>query len=102
MEFVRELLPFLLGMVIIPPIFILLVPHGWSPRLKFIAIFVLCIIVGFVGSLIVGEQFGEVEERVVALVIDSSTAYAGSQIAYWMLWKPVLENRLQRYKPLQK
>ena len=97
MEFVRELLPFILGLVFIPPLVILVVqPQNWSERVRFIATFVIAVIVGFIGSTIVGEQFGELEERLVALVFDSSTAYAGSQIAYWLFWKPVLEPRLRR------
>jgi hypothetical protein len=94
MEFIRELLPFILGMIVIPPLYILLFPRDWSPRQKFIVIFIACVAVGYIGSLIVGEQFGEIEARIVALIIDSSTAYAGSQIAYWLFWKTVLENRL--------
>lgn len=96
MEFVRELLPFILGMVITPPLVLLVLPQKWSGRVRFIAIFVISVIVGLVGSTIVGEQFGELAERLVALIIDSSTAYAGSQIAYWLFWKPVLEPRLRR------
>ena len=96
MEFIKEILPFLLGIIFIPPIVMLVLPKSWSGRTKFIAIFVVAVIVGFIGSAIVGEQFGELEERVVALVLDSSTAYAGSQIGYWLFWKPVLEPRLRR------
>ena len=96
MEFVRELLPFFLGMIITPLLMILVIPQKWSKRTKFVAILVISVIVGLVGSTIVGEQFGELPERIIALVIDTSTAYAGSQIAYWLFWKPVLEPRLHR------
>jgi hypothetical protein len=96
MEFIRELLPFFLGMIVIPPLFMLVFPQKWSDRLKFVALFIVSAIVGLVGSTIVGEQFGELPDRVVALVIDSSTAYAGSQIAYWLFWKPLLETRFHR------
>ena len=96
MEFIRELLPFILGMIIIPPLFMLVFPQKWSERQKFIVLFIVSVVVGFIASAINGEQFGELEERLVALVIDSSTAYAGSQIAYWLFWKPVLEPRLHR------
>jgi len=96
MEVIRELLPFILGMVIVPPIYILLFPKKWSSRLKFLAIFVLCVVVGFVGSTIVGEQIGGLEARTMSLIFDTSTVYTGSQIAYWFFWKAVLENRLQK------
>lgn len=96
MEFIKEILPFLLGVIFIPPVVMLILPKNWSGRTKFIAIFVVAVVVGLIGSTIVGEQFGELEERVVALVLDSSTAYAGSQIGYWLFWKPVLEPRLNR------
>ena len=96
MEFVRELLPFFLGMIITPLLMLLVIPQKWSERIKFLAVLVISLIVGLVGSTIVGEQFGELPDRIVALIIDSSTAYAGSQIAYWLFWKPVLEPRLRR------
>ena len=96
MEVVRELLPFILGMVIIPPVYILLFPKNWSNRTKFIAIFALSVVVGFIGSAIVGEQtVVGLEERLMALVFDTSTVYTGSQLAYWLFWKYVLENRVR-------
>ncbi len=96
MEVIRELLPFILGMVVVPPIYILLFPKKWSSRLKFFAVFILCVVVGFIGSAIVGEQIGGLEERAMTLIFDTSTVYMGSQIAYWFFWKAVLENRLQK------
>jgi hypothetical protein len=94
MEFIKEIFPFLLGIIFIPPIVIVALPNNWSGRTRFVATFVIAVIVGFIGSAIVGEQFGELEERVVALILDSSTAYAGSQIGYWLFWKALLEPRL--------
>lgn len=96
MEFIRELLPFFLAMVAIPPLLMLLIPTKWSGLRQFIGLLVLSIGTGLVGSTIVGEQFGELTERIIALVIDTSTAYAGSQIAYWLFWKPVLSPYLRR------
>ncbi|MBI1277571.1 MAG: hypothetical protein GC179_05545 [Anaerolineaceae bacterium] len=96
MEVIRELLPFILGIVVVPPIYILLFPKSWSNRVKFVVIFVLCVVVGFIGSTMVGEQIGELEKRVITLIFDTSTVYTGSQIAYWFFWKSVLENRLQK------
>lgn len=94
MEILRELLPFFLGMLVIPPLMIVLAPQRWSGRLKFIITLVLAVVVGFVGSTIVGEQIGDLSERIAALIIDTSTAYAGSQLAYWLFWKYVLETRV--------
>lgn len=96
MEVIRELVPFILGMVVVPPIYIVMFPKGWSNRVKFLVVFILCVVVGFIGSLIVGEQMGGLEARAMALVFDTSTVYTGSQLAYWFFWKAVLENRLQR------
>ena len=94
MEFVRELFPFFLGAIFIPPVLIMVIPKTWSERRPFIALFFLAIVVGFIASTFVGEQNPrEWEERIVALVVDSSTAYAGSQIAYWLFWKLALEGR---------
>jgi len=98
MEVIRELLPFMLGMIVVPPIYILVFPKNWSNRVKFIVIFALCVVVGFIGSAVVGEQIGGLEERVMALIFDTSTVYTGSQLAYWFFWKSVLENRLQKVK----
>jgi hypothetical protein len=80
----------------VPPIYIVLFPKNWSNRLKFFVIFILCVVVGFVGSAMVGEQIGGLEERAMALIFDTSTVYTGSQIAYWFFWKSVLENRLRK------
>jgi hypothetical protein len=96
MEFIRELLPFFLSMMVIPPLVLLAFPKKWSGRLTFVAVLFISVVVGLVGSTIVSEQFGSLADRIVALIIDSSTAYAGSQIAYWLFWKPVLEPRLRR------
>ena len=92
MEFVRELAPFLLGFIV-SPIVIMAIPRKWSDRVRFLVSFVLSIVVGYIGSALVGEQVGELDERLIALVIDTSLAYAGAQLGYWILWKALLETR---------
>ena len=88
--------PFILGILIVPPLYILAFPKRWSNRFKFIAIFIMCMVVGFIGSALVGEQAGGLKERFMALIFDTSTVYTGSQIAYWFFWKAVLETRIQK------
>ena len=95
MEILRETVPLIFGALFLPPVLMFILRHGWSGRLKFLIVFLAALIVGFVASTVVGEQKGELAEAIVALVIDTSLAYTGSQVAYWLFWKPVLELRLR-------
>lgn len=93
MEALREMVPLMFGAIVLPPILTFLMRQNWPGRIKFLIVFLAALLVGFVASTVVGEQHGELEESIVALVIDTSLAYTGSQIAYWLFWKPVLEMR---------
>ncbi|MEZ4670732.1 MAG: hypothetical protein R3E39_22745 [Anaerolineae bacterium] len=93
MEALREMVPLMFGAIVLPPLLTYLMRQNWSGRIKFLIVFLASLIVGFVASTVVGEQHGELEEAVVALVIDTSLAYTGSQVAYWLFWKPVMEIR---------
>jgi len=58
--------------------------------------FLSAVILGACVSALAGELAAGLPDALISVLIDTSLVYAGSQIAYWILWKPVLEERLQR------
>ncbi len=95
MDLLRETAPFLIGLII-PPILILVRPASWPGLSKFAMAFVSAIILGTCVSALAGELTAGMPDALIAVLIDTSLVYAGSQVAYWIIWKPVLEERLQR------
>jgi len=95
MDLLKETAPFLIGFIV-PPILIYLRPTTWSGLLKFTLAFVSAVILGICVSALAGELAAGLPDALISVLIDTSLVYAGSQIAYWILWKPVLEERLQR------
>lgn len=93
MEMIREAAPFLVGMVL-PPVVMLLIRSDWSGFGRFLAAFIPALILGICTSFLAGELAGDIPEGVMAIIIDTSLAYTGSQLAYRLFWKPVLEKRL--------
>jgi hypothetical protein len=89
METLREIVPFFIGLVL-PPVMMLL---SRVLRLKRVSIplsFVLSILVGCCVSFFAGELAGDLPEALMAIIIDTSLVYTGSQAAYYLLWKPLL------------
>jgi hypothetical protein len=95
MDLLREVAPFILG-ILVPPAFILARRTNWPGQLKFTATFVSALVLGFCISAWAGELTGALPDAFVSVLIDTSLVYAGSQVAYWLFWKPVLEERLER------
>ena len=95
MDLLRETAPFLIGLII-PPILIFVRPASWPGLFKFAMAFVSAIILGTCVSTLAGELTAGMPDALIAVLIDTSLVYAGSQVAYWIIWKPVLEERLQR------
>jgi multisubunit Na+/H+ antiporter MnhB subunit len=93
METLREIVPFLIGLVL-PPVMMLLTRILPLKRLHVPISFVLAIIVGACVSFFAGELSGELPDALMALVIDTSLVYTGSQAAYYLLWRPLLAHRL--------
>lgn len=92
MEAIRELIPFVLGALVIAPI-LGLSPLGKTKTLvHMLVLLILSAVVGFLGSTLVGEQQPVIDlpERVVALVIDTSLAFTGAQVADAFVWKRLL------------
>ncbi|MBO0780057.1 MAG: hypothetical protein J2P37_14635 [Ktedonobacteraceae bacterium] len=93
MEMLREVIPFFIGLVL-PPVIMLLSRILRIERVGPLLTFVLAIIIGCCVSFFAGELGGELEESFMAIIIDTSLVYTGSQVAYYLCWKPLLESRL--------
>ena len=95
MDLLRETAPFLVGMIV-PSIIMLDIRPGWSGQAKFLAAFLPALILGFCTSLLAGELTAGMPDSSIAVIIDTSLVYTGSQLAYRLFWKPALEARVQR------
>ena len=92
METIRELIPFVLGALVVPLITRLSPINKTKSLVQLAIVLLVSAVVGFLGSALVGEQIASnmLPERVVALVIDTSLAYTGAQIADVIFWKRVV------------
>jgi hypothetical protein len=95
MDLLRETAPFLIGMVI-PPILMLVIRPNWSGQFKFLAVFLPALVLGSCVSAIAGELAAGMPDGLIAVMIDTSLVFTGSQFAYRLFWKQALEARLQR------
>src|SRR2546421_10882116 len=95
MDLLRETAPFLIGMLV-PPVVMLAMRPNWSGQVKFLASFLPSLVLGFCTSALAGELTAGMPDSLIAVIIDTSLVYLGSQLAYRLFWKPVLEERLQR------
>lgn len=98
METVREAAPFLVGMML-PPFLMLVIHPAWSKMGKFAASLLPALLIGGTISVLAGEVIGiDLPEAIVAIVIDTSLVYTGSQVAYRLAWKGLLKERLQNWR----
>src|SRR5438874_12791790 len=95
MQILHESIPFLVGLFL-PLVLMFVMQASWSSQLKFGVTFVLALVIGACISLLMGELADGLPEGVIAVIIDTSLVYAGSQLAYQLFWKPTLEARIQR------
>lgn len=94
MEILRESMPFIIGLVL-PPV-LMLILHGLRlSKYKLAAAFVAAIVIGFCVSLLVGELAAGLPGGLMAVIIDSSLVYMGSQLTYHLLWKPLFALQFQ-------
>jgi uncharacterized membrane protein len=100
MEMLREIVPFIIGLVLLPPVMMLLSRFLHIERMNIALSFVLAILIGCCVSFFAGELADSLPEGLMAIIIDTSLVYTGSQAAYHLLWKPLLASRLAR-KPAQ-
>ncbi len=92
-DLLRETAPFLIGLLL-PPLVMLALRPGWSGRAKFLAAFVPALVLGFCTSALAGELLAGMPDGLIAVMIDTSLVFTGSQLAYRLFWKPALEPRL--------
>jgi hypothetical protein len=92
MEILREIVPFLIGLVL-PPVMMLLSRILRLKRLNIQFSFVLALLVGCCVSFFAGELADGLPEGLMAIIIDTSLVYTGSQVAYHLVWKPLLAHR---------
>ncbi len=86
----REAAPFLVGMVLPPGVMLASRLVGGRSRLALS--FAVALIVGFCVSLLAGELAAGMP-AMMAVIIDTSLAYTGSQIAYHLVWKAALKSQ---------
>ena len=96
MDFLREIGPFLIGLLVPPIIMLVTVRTNWTGQLKFMAALMPALVLGFCTSALAGELMLGMPDGLIAVVVDTALVYTGSQVAYWFVWKPVLEGRLQQ------
>jgi hypothetical protein len=95
MEMLREVAPFLVG-TLVPPMAMLAIRPQWSGLLKFAVAFAPALALGFCTSLFAGELAGGLPDGLIAVMIDTSLVFTGSQLAYRLVWKPALGLARQR------
>ncbi|HEU5347557.1 MAG TPA: hypothetical protein VFU63_02980 [Ktedonobacterales bacterium] len=88
-EFLREVAPFLIGVITIPPLVLLATRRSWSSISKFATAFVLSLILGGATSYMAGELAVGMPTALLAVMIDTSLVYTGSQLSWWLVWKPI-------------
>jgi hypothetical protein len=91
----RETAPFLVGLLV-PPVVMLAMRPGWTGQARFLAAFLPALVLGVCTSALAGELLAGMPDGLIAVIIDTSLVFTGSQIAYRFFWKPVLEPRLER------
>lgn len=94
MDALREIAPFLVGLLA-PPLLITAARARWSSSGKTAASLVVALVLGLCTSAIAGEITQGLPDGLIAVLIDTSLAYTGSQVAYRLFWKPAVEARLR-------
>jgi hypothetical protein len=89
-EFLREVAPFLIGIIAVPPLALLANRRTWSDISKFAGVFVVSLILGAGTSYLAGELVAGMPTGLLAVIIDTSLVYTGSQLSWKLLWKPII------------
>ena len=97
-DLLRETAPFLVGLLL-PPLVMLAMRPGWSGRAKFLAAFLPALVLGICTSALAGELLAGMPDGLIAIMIDTSLVFTGSQLAYRLAWKPLLEPHLPQMVP---
>jgi hypothetical protein len=88
----RETAPFLVGLIV-PPILMLARSTSWPSQVRFVVVVLVALVLGFLTSALVGELAAGPPDSLISVLIDSSLALTGSQVAYRFAWRPLLERR---------
>jgi hypothetical protein len=96
MEFPNELIPFVVGLVLAPPVLTVVTRSYWQEGVKFAARLATSMVVGVAISFFMGELSFDLPEAVTAIIIDTSLVYLGSQLGYWLLWKRIEEHWIHK------
>ncbi len=94
MEILREAAPFLAGLIV-PVIAAVVLRVLPARQFTLLTVLVLSFVVGASASFLNGELGASLPDSLMALIIDTSLVYTGSQIAYHAFWKSVLPAREQ-------
>ncbi len=96
-DMIRELAPFLVGILLSPALMIVLRPK-WSSIVRFTVTFLCALVIGAFTSWLAGELVaGPFDpDSWIAITIDTSLVMTGSQLAYRFVWKPLLGARFHR------
>ena len=100
MEVIVEVIPFFIGLFV-PLALRFVMRPGWSSQRKFGVSFVGATIVGAAISLVMGELARDVPEAMMALIMDTSLVYTGSQLAQRLVWKPLFQARVNAAQTAQ-
>lgn len=95
MELLRETAPLLIGMSL-PLLLVALIRPTCSGQMKFLVTFLSALALGTIISMLAGELYGGFAEGLIAVMIDTSLVYCGSQLSYRLVWKPVVDARLRQ------
>jgi hypothetical protein len=98
MDMPREIAPLLIG-TLLPPLVMLVMRASWSGLKKFGVSLVPALLVGFCASLLSGELAGSIPDGFIAIIVDTSLVFMGSQLAYRLFWKRALEEHLVQRDP---
>ena len=91
----RETAPLLVGLLLPPLVMFAIRPH-WSGRARFLAALLPALVLGICTSALAGELLAGMPDGLIAVLIDTSLVFTGSQLAYRLIWKPLLEPRTFR------
>jgi hypothetical protein len=89
MQLFREAIAFLIG-ILLPGAVLLTSRLAGLSRHQMAVSFAVAIVVGLCVSFFAGEWAGGLPDAVMAIIIDTSLAYTGSQLAYRREWKPAV------------
>ena len=89
-DFLREAAPFLMGIIAVPPLVLLAIRQNWSSMTKFAWVFALSLIFGVATSYMAGALALGMPYAFLAVIIDTSLVYTGSQLSWKLVWKTIL------------